>query len=115
MDDARLLRSFVEENSHDAFQRLVTRHIDLVYSAALRRTGGDPHRAGEITQMVFTDLARKAATLLRHPLLPAWLHQATRWAAEHRWPCVAERVCGLYAELQPAASQHLDQARCTQR
>jgi hypothetical protein len=24
-------------------------------------------------------------------------------------------VCGLYAELRPAASQHLDRARCTQR
>jgi hypothetical protein len=40
--------------------------------------------------------------------------EATRWAAEHRWPCVAERVCGLYAELRPAASQHLERARCTQ-
>ena len=41
--------------------------------------------------------------------------EATRWAAEHRWPCVAEQVCGLYAELRPVASQHLDRARCTQR
>jgi hypothetical protein len=39
--------------------------------------------------------------------------EATRWAAEHRWPCVAEKVCGLYAELRPAASQHLGHARCT--
>ncbi len=81
MDDAQLLRSFVEDHSHDAFHRLVARHLDLVYSAALRRAGGDPHRAEEVTQMVFTDLARKAASLIRHPLLPAWLHQATRWSA----------------------------------
>jgi RNA polymerase sigma factor (sigma-70 family) len=81
MDDAQLLRSFVEENSHAAFQSLVTRHIDLVHSAALRRTGGDPHRAEEVTQRVFSDLARKSRSLLRHPLLPAWLHQATRWSA----------------------------------
>jgi D-inositol-3-phosphate glycosyltransferase len=37
---------------------------------------------------------------------------ATRWASEHRWPCVAESVCRLYSELRPVASQHLAQARC---
>jgi D-inositol-3-phosphate glycosyltransferase len=37
---------------------------------------------------------------------------AARWAAEHRWPCVAETVCRLYSELRPAASQHLALARC---
>jgi D-inositol-3-phosphate glycosyltransferase len=38
--------------------------------------------------------------------------QATRWAAEHRWPCVAESVCRLYSELRPRAQQHLPHARC---
>ena len=38
--------------------------------------------------------------------------QATRWAAEHRWPCVAEAVCRLYAELRPAARQHFPHAPC---
>ena len=38
--------------------------------------------------------------------------EATRWAAEHRWPCVAEAVCRLYSELRPVAVQHLTQARC---
>ena len=38
--------------------------------------------------------------------------EAARWAAEHRWPCVAEAVCRLYTELRPAAFQHLAQARC---
>ena len=38
--------------------------------------------------------------------------QATRWAAEHRWPCVAEAVCRLYSELAPGARQHLPHARC---
>jgi D-inositol-3-phosphate glycosyltransferase len=38
--------------------------------------------------------------------------QATRWAAEHRWPCVAESVCRLYSELRPRAEQHLPHARC---
>ena len=38
--------------------------------------------------------------------------QATRWAAEHRWPCVAEAVCRLYSELRAGARQHLLHARC---
>jgi D-inositol-3-phosphate glycosyltransferase len=59
-------------------------------------------------------LAERLAAVLAEPRLRERLgREATRWAAEHRWPCVAERVCGLYAELQPAASQHLDRARCT--
>ncbi len=38
--------------------------------------------------------------------------QATRWAAEHRWPCVAEAVCRLYSELRPVAREHLPHAPC---
>ncbi len=38
--------------------------------------------------------------------------EAARWAAEHRWPCVAEAVCRLYSELRPVAVRHLAQARC---
>jgi len=39
-------------------------------------------------------------------------HEATRWAQEHRWPCVAESICKLYSEFRPAASLHLEHARC---
>jgi D-inositol-3-phosphate glycosyltransferase len=38
--------------------------------------------------------------------------EAVRWAGEHRWPCVAEAVCRLYADLLPAATPHLGLARC---
>ncbi|HKZ07263.1 MAG TPA: glycosyltransferase [Methylomirabilota bacterium] len=69
-----------------------------------------------VTEGDATALAGRLAAVLADPRLRERLgREATRWAAEHRWPCVAERVCGLYAELQPTASQHLDQARCTQR
>jgi RNA polymerase sigma factor (sigma-70 family) len=81
MEDADLLREYVERGDQNAFGELVRRHIDLVYSAALRRMAGDRHRAEEVTQMVFTDLARKAKQLRNHPVLAAWLHQSTRWAA----------------------------------
>ena len=40
-DDAQLLRRYTEERAEQAFGELVARHIDLVYSAALRVVGGD--------------------------------------------------------------------------
>ena len=79
-DDAVLLRRYAEEGSETAFTELVRRHVDLVYGAAIRRTG-DPHRAADVSQQVFTKLAREARTLSRHPVLAAWLHTATRHAA----------------------------------
>lgn len=80
-DDAALLREFVTQRSESAFAELVHRHIDAVYSAALRRVGGDTHLAQDVTQYVFTALATKATALTRHPFLTAWLYTATRHQA----------------------------------
>ncbi|MEO7797463.1 MAG: sigma-70 family RNA polymerase sigma factor [Opitutaceae bacterium] len=80
-DEAALLRRYAEDGSQAAFTELVRNHIDLVYGAALRRTGGDVHLAADVTQEVFTALARNAPKLSRHPVLSAWLHTATRNAA----------------------------------
>ncbi|MES2695649.1 MAG: sigma-70 family RNA polymerase sigma factor, partial [Verrucomicrobiota bacterium] len=60
---------------------LVRRHFTLVYSAAVRRMDGDADRAKDVTQVVFTGLAREAAALSRHPALTGWLYAATRSAA----------------------------------
>ena len=38
--------------------------------------------------------------------------EGVRWAAGHRWPCVAEAVCREYASLAAEAALHLDVARC---
>jgi D-inositol-3-phosphate glycosyltransferase len=38
--------------------------------------------------------------------------EGVRWAAEHRWPCVAEAVCREYASLTAGAAEHLSAARC---
>jgi RNA polymerase sigma factor (sigma-70 family) len=79
-DDATLLRQYAEEGLDSAFTELVRRHVDLVYGAALRRTG-DPHRAADVAQQVFVALARDARKLSCHAVLGAWLHTATRNAA----------------------------------
>jgi D-inositol-3-phosphate glycosyltransferase len=38
--------------------------------------------------------------------------EGVRWAAQHRWPCVAEAVCREYAALVEAATPHLAAGRC---
>ncbi len=79
-DDAELLRRYAEQRSEAAFAELVRRHLNLVYSAAVRLTRGDTHRAEDVAQMVFTDLARKAAALARRPVLAGWLYTSTHYA-----------------------------------
>src|ERR1039457_424019 len=81
-DDSALLRQFAENNSDEAFAVLVTRHINLVYSVALRQVG-NPHHAEEITQAVFIILAKKAAQLRHDKALSSWLFQATRLTASN--------------------------------
>jgi starch synthase len=38
--------------------------------------------------------------------------EGVRWAAGHRWPCVAEAICREYAALVDDAREHLATARC---
>lgn len=80
-DDSTLLRQFAEGRSDEAFAELVRRHLNLVYSAALRKTGGDAHLAEDVSQSVFALLARKAAVLARHPVLIGWLYTTTHFTA----------------------------------
>ncbi|WP_040550724.1 RNA polymerase sigma factor [Pedosphaera parvula] len=74
-EDEQLLRRYAEEGSEPAFGELVRRHVDLVYSAALRMLNGDSHMAQDVTQTVFADLARKAHGLPRGILLAGWLYR----------------------------------------
>jgi uncharacterized protein (TIGR03435 family) len=80
LDDNALLREYVDHDSAEAFAALVTRHINKVYSVALRHTR-NPHQAEEITQAVFVILARKSRGLGRGVVLSGWLYQTARLTA----------------------------------
>ena len=79
--DCELLRQFARTNYEDAFAELVKRHLNLVYSAALRQVNGDGHLAKDIAQSVFTDLARKAHSVSRRENLSGWLYTSAHFAA----------------------------------
>jgi len=63
---------------------------------------GEPRALAEALGRILADPARRERLS----------REATRWAQEHRWPCVAEAVCRLYSSLRPVALGHLARARC---
>src|ERR1039458_1423671 len=77
MNDRQLLEDYVSRNSQEAFAALVQRHINLVYSVALRHVR-DSHKAQDVTQSVFLLLAQKAPRLHKHTILTGWLYQTAR-------------------------------------
>src|ERR1039458_136157 len=82
LDDMRLLEEYAARSSEAAFSTLVSRHINLVYSAALRQIG-NRQEAEEITQAVFLVLAKKAKSLRPGTVLSGWLYQTARLTASN--------------------------------
>lgn len=78
VDDMELVRDYAVRQSEPAFETLVSRHVDLVYSAALRQMN-NPQVAEEVAQAVFIILARKAGRLGPGTILPGWLYHTTRY------------------------------------
>src|SRR5947209_16501230 len=75
--DQQLLRDYTRRRSEAAFAELVRRHVDFVYSAALRMVR-DAHLAEDVTQSVFIALAKNARHLADYAVLSGWLHRTTQ-------------------------------------
>jgi RNA polymerase sigma factor (sigma-70 family) len=73
--DIELLQRFTRQGEESAFADVVRRHLDLVYTTALRKVT-DHGAAQEVAQNVFAALARKAWRFAPDDCLPAWLHKA---------------------------------------
>src|SRR5579872_2903479 len=80
MDDMELLREYATRGSELAFETLVRRHVNLVYSAAFRQVR-DAAIAGEVTQTAFIILGRKAGALRQGTILSGWLYRTAQFAA----------------------------------
>ena len=78
--DLELLARYARQEAEDAFAEIVRRHVDLVYSAALRQVGS-PQLAEEVAQSAFLKLARQAREFPPGTVIPAWLYQVTRLEA----------------------------------
>src|SRR5436190_20638483 len=78
--DMDLVRAYAETGSEAAFSEIVSRHVNLVYSVALRQVT-DADLAQDVTQAVFIVLARKAKSLNPKTVLPGWLCRTARFAS----------------------------------
>jgi RNA polymerase sigma factor (sigma-70 family) len=103
LTDQQLLRDYHKGRSEAAFAELVRRHVDFVYSAALRMVC-DAHLAEDVTQAVFVAVAQNARQLTDHPVLSGWLHRTTQNLAANT---VRSEVRRHAREQQAAAMNEL--------
>ncbi|MFN7141521.1 MAG: RNA polymerase sigma factor [Limisphaerales bacterium] len=73
----QLLAEYADRGSQEAFRELVTLYMGMVYATAVRLVNGDRHRAEDIAQTVFADLARHARTVSSEATIGGWLHRRT--------------------------------------
>ncbi|HEV2694930.1 MAG TPA: RNA polymerase sigma factor [Verrucomicrobiae bacterium] len=103
LTDQQLLQDYVEQRADAAFGELVRRHVDAVYSAAIRLTG-EEQSARDATQAVFVILAQKASSLAGHPVLSGWLHTTARNQA---CKCIRSEVRRRSCEQEAATMNEL--------
>ena len=81
IDSRQLIADYARTGSETAFREVVARYMDMVHSTALRLVGGDAHRAQDVVQTVFLDLALQAPKLAADSLPGGWLHRHTCFVA----------------------------------
>lgn len=80
-NDALLLQRYQARLDSASFRPLVERHLPLVWSTARRLAQGDAGMAEDITQIVFSDFARKAPVFPTGTIAAGWLHRHTCFTA----------------------------------
>jgi RNA polymerase sigma factor (sigma-70 family) len=103
LTDEELVRDYAENRSEAAFTQLARRHVDLVYSAALRMVHDEP-LAEDVTQGVFLALVQNVRRLRNRRALPGWLHHTTQHLAAN---AVRAEVRRRVREQEAAAMNEL--------
>jgi RNA polymerase sigma factor (sigma-70 family) len=110
MTDRELLDRFAGGAEPGAFDELVRRHLNLVYTAAQRQR---PREADDVTQAVFLILAQKAGVVSRRSSLVGWLYRTTRYCCsnvrrtEDRRRQREKEAAAMAAEIKEAQSSEL--------
>src|ERR1022692_3693576 len=100
-DSQRLPVEYVRNGPEPAFRELVTRYIDLVYSAATRLVNGDAHLAQDIAQTLSVAVARKASGLSGDVMIGGCYTQ---------WIILSKNGVGGEQSLKPELIKHLQLA-----
>lgn len=121
MNTSELLANYRKTGSDAAFTNLLRRYTNLVYSVAKRRLA-DQCLAEDVTQTVFTRLAKSPPTIKSDGELAAWLHRTTThvaidvWRSETRRHRREQQVASMQtlpaedARLWEELTPHLDEA-----
>ncbi len=80
--DSELLSAYASTGDGQAFRRLVERHIDFVYTSAIRQAG-DRQFAEDVAQAVFLLLAQKAKKIKPGTYVKGWLFNVTRFISRN--------------------------------
>lgn len=122
MNGIELLAEYRVARAESAFNELIRRYTNLVYSVAKRRVN-DATLAQEVTQIVFIRLAKTPPSLGTEPQLLAWLHRTTvhvsvdLWRAETRRHAREQSAVAMqthssedtaWTEMKPALDAALD-------
>jgi RNA polymerase sigma factor (sigma-70 family) len=120
--DQELLLEYAGCGSETAFSEVVARHVDFVYSAALRVIG-NVQLAEEVSQKVFLALAQNARRLADRAVLSSWLFCTThnhsvnairgevrRRAREEKAAAMNELLAADRDAVWESVAPHLDDA-----
>jgi RNA polymerase sigma factor (sigma-70 family) len=120
--DQELLQEYAGCGTEAAFSEVVRRHVDFVYSAALRVIG-NVHLAEEVSQKVFLALAQNARRLADRAVLSGWLFctahnlsvnavrgEVRRRAREEKAAAMNELLAGEHEADWESIALHLDDA-----
>ena len=102
--DGELLQQYSRSGLDASFAELGRRHLDFVFSTAVRVANGDEDLAKDVSRDVFIDLARKASALSTRRSLTGWFYASACFAAAWLAATISKAVQGIRKRIALANS-----------